>query len=64
VQGQLCLTPAEGRLRARLFDLGRVLDEAWTDDGELVLNVDIRRRDLDRLYEKEGLTAPLQVAAQ
>ncbi|WP_290650985.1 ribosome rescue GTPase HflX [Aquisalimonas sp.] len=64
VQGQLCLTPAEGRLRARLFDLGRVLDEAWTDDGELVLSVDIRRRDLDRLYEKEGLTAPLQVAAQ
>ncbi|WP_290633894.1 ribosome rescue GTPase HflX, partial [Aquisalimonas sp.] len=62
VQGRLTLSPDQGRLRARLFDLGRVLEEVWTDDGELLLDVDIRRRDLERLYEKEGLTAPLEAA--
>ncbi|WP_091640425.1 ribosome rescue GTPase HflX [Aquisalimonas asiatica] len=62
VQGRLTLAPDQGRLRARLFDLGRVLEEAWTEDGELLLDVDIRRRDLERLYEKEGLTAPLEAA--
>lgn len=62
VRGWLTLGPDQGRLRARLFDLGRVLEEAWTDDGALLLDVDIRRRDLERLYEKEGLTAPLETA--
>lgn len=60
VRGRICLDPAQGRLRSRFFDLGEVLGEDWTESGELVLEVELRRRDLDRLYEKEGLTAPLQ----
>ncbi len=60
VRGRLRLPAHEGRLRARLFHLGAVVDEEWTDAGELLLRVDMRRRDLERLHQKEGLGAPLE----
>ncbi|MDN3519299.1 GTPase HflX [Aquisalimonas lutea] len=64
VRGRVSLRPEQGRLRSRFFDLGEVIGEDWTESGELVLEIDIRRRDLDHLYEKEGLTAPLQSLPQ
>ncbi|MEX0729246.1 MAG: ribosome rescue GTPase HflX [Aquisalimonadaceae bacterium] len=60
VHGTVRLAPADGRLRSRLFELGEVLQEETADNGDVLLEVNVRRRDLDRLYEKEGLRAPMQ----
>lgn len=60
VRGTIRLAPSEGRLRARLYDLGEVLREHTDQDGATELVVDLPRRDLDRLYSREGLTARLE----
>lgn len=60
VHGTVRLAPTDGRLRSRLFELGEVLREQAADNGDVLLEVNVRRRDLDRLYDKEGLRAPLQ----
>ncbi|MFM9817359.1 UNVERIFIED_CONTAM: GTPase HflX [Spiribacter pallidus] len=57
--GTIELSPAEGRLRARFYSLGDVLDEAWTEDGRIRLTVELPRRELERLYRHEGLQAEL-----
>ncbi len=59
-RGRIRLGPAEGRLRARFYALGEVLSEQVEDDGSTLLTVDLPQRELDRMYEKEGLSAPLQ----
>src|SRR5699024_10700688 len=38
VSGRLCLTPEQGRLRARLFEAGAVLQEQVTEDGSSELS--------------------------
>jgi GTP-binding protein HflX len=45
---------ANGRLRARLFDLGTVLRECVEDSGDLLLEVEMPRRDLETLQKSEG----------
>ena len=55
VHGTVRLDPEEGRLRARFFELGEVLRESPTDGGGSLLEVIVPRRDLNRLYRKEGL---------
>jgi GTP-binding protein HflX len=45
----LALGPAEGRLRARLYEKGAVLGEAVGEDGSLRLEIRMPRRDLDQL---------------
>jgi len=60
VHGVLRLRPEDGRLRSRLFQLGDVLLERSADNGDVLLEVNVRRRDLERLYRKEGLAAPLK----
>ncbi|MCC5856989.1 MAG: GTPase HflX [Ectothiorhodospiraceae bacterium] len=55
VQGVVRLHPRQGRLRARLFEIGQVLGEHYDDEGGLQLEVRLRRADLDRLHEREGL---------
>lgn len=60
VQGVVRLPPEQGRLRARFYALGRVLNEEVSEQGETVLAVDLPRRDLDRLYRREGLNAELE----
>ena len=59
-QGVIELQPQEGRLRARFYQLGAVRAETATDHGGYRLEVDLPRRDLDRLYRKEGLCAELE----
>lgn len=61
VRGRIRLTADQGRLRSRLFELGEVLGEDWTDQGQLLLDIDLPRRALNRLYEKEGLDASFEV---
>ena len=45
----LSLAPAEGRLRARLYEKGAVVGERVEDDGGISLEVRLPRRDLEQL---------------
>ncbi|MEW7977990.1 MAG: ribosome rescue GTPase HflX [Candidatus Sedimenticola endophacoides] len=47
------LRPAEGRLRARLFQNGKVLSEQITDEGGWELEIQLPRREFDRLIHQE-----------
>lgn len=62
VHGLFRLAPSQGRLRAKLFAVGQVLGEQLTEDGETLIEVDLPRRDLDRLHKLEGLSLPIDEA--
>ncbi|MET0101620.1 MAG: ribosome rescue GTPase HflX [Sedimenticola sp.] len=47
------LHPADGRLRARLFESGKVLSEQVTDDGGWELEVQMPRKEYERLLRQE-----------
>ena len=54
----LHLGPEDGRLRARLFEAGRVIAERTTEEGGWELEVELPRRNYDRLLQQEsGLEA-------
>lgn len=48
---------ANGRLRAKLFDLGKVLKEQVEENGDLLLEVELARRDFENLQKTEGVSA-------
>ncbi|MEX0382990.1 ribosome rescue GTPase HflX [Spiribacter sp. 1M153] len=58
-RGLIRLSSAEGRLRARFYALGDVLDERITEQGAIELVVELPARALARLHRHEGLTAEL-----
>lgn len=64
VRGLIRLSPARGRLRARLYAAGEVLSESVADDGEVRLEVRLPRRELDRLRRQEGLADVFEAQAQ
>lgn len=49
----LLLAPTEGRLRARLFELGKVLSEQPTEAGGWQVEVELSRKSFDRLIDQE-----------
>ncbi|OOZ35748.1 ribosome rescue GTPase HflX [Solemya velesiana gill symbiont] len=49
----LYLQPADGRLRARLFQTGKILSEQVTDDGGWELEVQMPRKEYERLLQQE-----------
>jgi len=53
VQKVIHLAPADGRLRARLFEMGSVLSERLTDDGGWQIEVELSRRSFERLIVQE-----------
>ncbi len=53
VSGHVTLGPAEGRLRARLFEQGAIVHENHAKDGGWELDVELRRRDYERLKKHE-----------
>jgi len=55
VREWLRLPAGNGRLRARLFSLGKVLKECMDDNGDLLLDVELERKDLEQLQKAEGL---------
>ncbi|UEX79906.1 GTPase HflX [Spiribacter halobius] len=63
-RGVVELGPGEGRLRARFYQLGEVLEETITDTGGVRLAVVLPRRELERLYRHEGLSAQLEPMAE
>ena len=50
------LEPSQGRLRARLFELGAVLDEAVLEDGSWSLELKMTEKDLRRFIKHEHLS--------
>jgi GTP-binding protein HflX len=57
VHKQLRLGPAQGRQRAKLFELGAVLSEQACDDGSWILELRMADRDLRRFLKRENLAA-------
>ena len=57
ISGRLYLGPADGRLRALLFEQGAVVDEYHAKDGGWELDVALKRREYDRLVKREPLIA-------
>ncbi len=55
VRCEVHLSTAEGRLRARLFELGKILHEAIDDQGSWTLKVEIEPSLLEKLCRDEGL---------
>ena len=53
VSGHLSLGPADGRLRAVLFEQGAIVHENHGNDGGWELDVALRRRDYERLKKRE-----------
>ena len=62
VHGWLKLSPAHGRARATLFDLGAVRSEKTDADGGYLLEVELPRREYQRLCRREGLAPDTLVA--
>ncbi len=55
VRGLLRLDAAEGMQRARLFECGAVVDEAFDDDGGSALTIDMTRKEFMRLCSQTNL---------
>ena len=62
VQTEISLSPAEGRIRALLFDLGAIKEERTDENGNSVLKLSVARRDLNQLASREGLDIDLFLA--
>jgi GTP-binding protein HflX len=50
----LVLTPAQGRLRARLYARGAVSGETINEQGQTVLSIKLPRQDFERLLLEDG----------
>jgi GTPase len=57
VHGMMRLRPGQGRQRARLFELGAVVQETALDDGGWALELNLGERDLQRFLKRESLPA-------
>ncbi len=55
LHGSLLLSPADGRLRARLYELGKVINESVDEEGEWCIEIRAPRQELERLFRKEGV---------
>ncbi|MCK5263762.1 MAG: GTPase HflX, partial [Gammaproteobacteria bacterium] len=59
LSGEICLKPAQTKIRARLFDLGVVEAENVDEEGCYHLNVRIAKRDYQQLIQREQLAEDL-----
>jgi GTP-binding protein HflX len=53
------LQASQGRLRAKLFDLGAVLNEESLDDGGWTLELKMGERDFQRFIRRENLESDI-----
>ena len=49
VRRSLCLGPADGRLRSRLYSEGHILAESVTEQGGWLIEVELPRREWERI---------------
>jgi GTP-binding protein HflX len=59
VHGFLHLQPTQGKQRAKLFELGAVLNEEIADDGGWELELKMAERDFRRFVKRENLSLDL-----
>ena len=59
MHGVMHLTPKQGRQRAKLFEIGAVLNEEACDDGGWKLELKMAETDLRRFLKRENLPANL-----
>ncbi len=59
LHGVIHLQPTQGRQRAKLFDIGAVLNEEACDDGSWMLEIKMAERDLRRFLKRENLAADI-----
>ena len=55
VEGKLLLSPADARVRARLFEIGAIRNETIDDEGRFLLQISISRRDLNQFESREQI---------
>jgi GTP-binding protein HflX len=59
---RLRLPPRAGRARARLFAAGAVIEQLSLPDGDLEVEVSLRRQDLERICRDDGIELPAACA--
>ncbi len=59
VHGFLRLDTAQGRQRAKLFEMGAVINESLDEDGGWLLEVNMAERDLRRFLKRENLSSDI-----
>ena len=55
ITGIIRLAPDQGRVRAKLYELGAIVEESISDDGCWALELKLAERDLRRLFKRENL---------
>jgi len=55
VEGKLSLSPAEARVRAKLFEIGAIRNETVNEEGHFLLQISISRRDLNQFESREQI---------
>ncbi len=55
VEGELVLSPADGRVRAKLFEIGAIRQESIDEEGRFLLQISISRRDLNQFESREQI---------
>jgi len=53
VNEELCLPASDGRLRAKFYQQGAVVDERISDEGEFILQIRMSRQDYDRILGRK-----------
>jgi GTP-binding protein HflX len=59
LHGRVHLEPTQGRQRAKLFEIGAVLNEEACEDGGWTLELEMAERDLNRFLKRENLPEDL-----
>ena len=55
VEGKLILSPAEARIRAKLFEIGAIRNEVIDEEGRFLMQISISRRDLNQFESREQI---------
>ena len=55
LEGRLVLSPADARVRAKLFEIGAIRDESIDNEGRFLLDISISRRDLNQFESREHI---------
>jgi GTP-binding protein HflX len=58
----LTLPPHAGKARAQLFEAGAVLAQRQLEDGRIEIEVNLRRRELERICRDAGIEMPVESA--
>ena len=62
VEGELSLSPADARLRAKLFEIGAIRNERIDEEGRFLLQISISRRDLNQFESREQVALESMLA--